>query len=274
MSDDPHSRGGPPSYVQHGAVTPSQAERARTLVANEVDGTLSTIALDPAGFPFGSIVTYALDEHGGPLVLMSTLAEHTRNLAADARSSLLVTAGGDGAGRLAAARATLVGTFERVADEAQDAATQRYLEVHPRAFWARFPDFAMYRLDVRAIRYVRGFGEMSWVDPDGFATAEPDPLATAEAGIVEHMNDDHAASLLTLVGAYLPVEGEVTAATMTSCDRYGFEVQLTLAPEQPGGDPGLAFGRIGFEAPLTDAGQARHAMVALVRDAEASAERR
>ena len=270
MSDDPHSRGGPPTYVQHGARTPSQAERARTLVAGEVDGTLSTIALDPAGFPFGSIVTYALDEHGAPVVLMSTLAEHTRNLAADPRASLLVTAGGDGAGRLAAARATLVGTFERVDERAQPAATQRYLDVHPGAFWARFPDFAMYRLDVRAIRYVRGFGEMSWVEPEAFAAADPDPIAPAEAGIVAHMNDDHAASLSTLVAAFLPVEGEVTAATMTSCDRYGFEVQLALAPDEPGGEPGLAFGRIGFEEPLDAPDRARHAMVALVRAAESA----
>jgi heme iron utilization protein len=268
MSDDPHSRGGPPTYLQDGAGTPTQAERARTLVANEVDGTLSTIAIEPAGFPFGSIVTYALDDEGAPLVLMSTLAEHTRNLAADPRASLLVTAGGDGAGRLAAARATLVGTFARVDDDAQDDATARYLAVHPQAFWARFPDFAMHRLDVQAIRYVRGFGEMSWVDPGAFATAEPDPVATSEAGIVAHMNDDHAESLVTMVDAFLPVEGEVTAATMTSCDRYGFEVQLALAPTEPGGDAGMAFGRIGFVEPLTAADEARHAMVVLVRNAQ------
>jgi heme iron utilization protein len=267
MSDDPHSRGGPPTYVQAGAATPTQAERARTLVANEIDGTLSTIAIDPAGFPFGSIVTYALDDDGSPLVLMSTLAEHTRNLAADSRASLLVTAGGDGAGRLAAARATLVGTFSQVTGDRQAAATERYLEVHPRAFWARFPDFAMHRLEILAIRYVRGFGEMSWVEPDGFAAADPDPVAPAELGIVEHMNDDHADSLVTMADAFLPVEGEVTAATMTSCDRYGFEVQLALAPVEPEGDPGMAFGRIGFVEPLTDAAEARHAMVVLVRAA-------
>lgn len=270
MSGDPHSRGGPPTYAQAGAGTPTQAERARTLVANEVDGTLSTIAIDPAGFPFGSIVTYALDGHGAPLVLMSTLAEHTRNLAVDPRASLLVTAGGDGAGRLAAARATLVGTVVRIDDDGQDAATQAYLEVHPRAFWARFPDFAMHRLDIQAIRYVRGFGEMSWVEPAGFAAAEPDPVTPAEAGIVEHMNEDHAESLRTMVDAFLPVRGEVIAATMTSCDRYGFEVQLALAPTEPNGEAGVAFGRIGFAEPLAAPEETRHAMVALVRAAEST----
>ena len=271
MSDDPHSRGGPPTYVQRGALTPTAAERARTLVAGAVDGTLSTVALDPAGYPFGSIVTHALDPEGRPLVLMSDLAEHARNLAEDARASLLVTEGGSGAGRLAAARATLVGTVVRLPDDDQDEAVARYLEVHPGAFWARFPDFAMHRLELEAIRYVRGFGEMSWVGVDAYSAAEADPLAGAEAGIVEHMNADHADSLCTMVAAFLDVEGEVTAATMTSCDRYGFEVRLALAPSEPGGDEGLAFGRLGFPEPLTAAEQARHAMVELVRAARGAA---
>ncbi len=268
MSDDPHSRGGPPTYVQPGARTPSPAERARTLVAGAVDGTLSTLAIDPAGFPFGSIVTYALDDHGRPLVLMSDLAEHARNLAEDPRASLLVTAGGAGAGRLAAARATLVGMSVRLGDADQEAAVERYLEVHPGAFWARFPDFAMHRLELEAIRYVRGFGEMSWVDVSAYADAEADPLADAEAGIVEHMNDDHAESLRTIVGAFLDVDGEVTEAKMIACDRYGFEVQLALAPAEPDAVAGLAFGRLAFDPPLTAAEQARQAMVELVRAAE------
>jgi heme iron utilization protein len=269
VSDDPHSRGGPPTYVQAGAGTPSPAERTRTLVAGQVDGTLSTLALDPAGFPFGSIVTFALDERGAPLVLMSTMAEHTRNLASDDRASLLVTEGGDGAGRLAAARATLVGRVRRVAGDEQDAATEAYLAVHPGAFWARFPDFAVHRLEIEAIRYVRGFGEMSWVDPDGYAAAEADPVTPDEGPILTHVNDDHAEALATIVTAFLPVDGEVRAVTMTTCDRYGFEVRLELAPAEPGGRAGLAFGRLGFDQVLDAAAETRGAMVRLTRAAEA-----
>ncbi|WP_052665515.1 HugZ family protein [Nitriliruptor alkaliphilus] len=271
MSDDPHSRGGPPTYVHEGARTPSPAERARTLVAGQVDGTLSTLAIDPAGYPFGSIVTFALDDRGAPLVLMSTMAEHTRNLDQDDRASLLVTEGGDGAGRLAAARATLVGRVTRVAEADQDAAMEAYLVVHPGAFWARFPDFAVHRLDVEAIRYVRGFGEMSWVDPAGYASAEADPVdAAAQERIVTHCNEDHADALATIVAAFLPVEGEVTGVTMTTCDRYGFEVRIDLAPSEPGGASGLAFGRLGFDGVLDEPGQARGAMVRLVQAAEAA----
>lgn len=267
---DPHAAGGPPTYVADDARTPTQAERARTLVAGRVDGVLSTIALDPAGTPFGSIVTFALDGDGAPLILMSTMAEHQRNLVADPRCSLLVAAEGDGAGRLAVARATLLGRCTRLADDEQAAATARYLEVHPGAFWARFPDFAVHRLELEAIRYVRGFGEMSWVEVPDYATASADPVAAAEDGIVEHVNADHADALATIVDAFLPVDGTVTGVTMQSCDRYGFEVQLDLEPAEGEERPGLAFGRLGFDAVLDAPGDARHAMVRLVRAAEAA----
>ncbi len=196
---------------------------------------------------------------------MSTMAEHTRNLVEDPRASLLITAAGEGAGRLAVARATLIGTFGPVKD--QEKATARYLQIHPGAFWARFPDFSVHRLGIEAIRYVRGFGEMSWVEPGDFATAEADPLAGAEVGIVAHMNDDHADTMVEMVGAFLDVDGEVTDVAMLACDRYGIEVRIGLAPPTADAEPGLAFGRIGFDEVLTDADQAREAMVRLTRAA-------
>lgn len=266
MSDDPHAAGGPPTYVQPGAAGPTHAERARTLVAGRTDGALSTLAVDPPGHPFGSVVTYALSEDGAPLLLLSTMAEHARNLAADPRASLLVTAAGSGTGRLAAERATLVGTVTAVRADRHEAAVERYLATHPDAFWARFPDFGVHRLEVDQVRYVRGFGEMSWVSGDEHRAADPDPLAAAEADIVAHMNDDHRDALRVMIDAFLDVPDEVADATMLSCDRYGFEVRLDLAA--PAADrAGVAFGRVGFTRPLTAADQARTAMIELVRAA-------
>lgn len=265
---DPHSRGGPPTYVAEGARAPSFAERVRTLVAGQVDGTLSTLTADAPdvadGHPFGSVVTYALDGRGAPLVLMSTMAEHARNLDADHRASLLVSGSGDGAGRLAAERATLLGTMARVPDDEQAAATAAYLAVHPDAFWAEFPDFFVARLDITAIRYVRGFGEMGWTDPDEYAAAEPDPIAPVEQDIVEHMNADHREALAAIVADVVPVpdDVEVLGVEQLSCDRYGFEVRLTMRSWT-----GLAFARIGFDEPLQSPDEARGAMVALARRA-------
>lgn len=267
MSDDPHAAGGPPTYVQPGAVGPTHAERVRTLVAECTDGALSTLAVDPPGHPFGSVVTYAPDDDGNPLLLMSTMAEHARNLTADPRASLLVAASTSGTGRLAAARATLLGTVRLVDAAEQTDTVERYLEVHPGAFWARFPDFDVRRLDVERVRYVRGFGEMSWVDGDDHRAAAADPLAATEAGIVAHMNDDHRDALTSLVDAFLDVPDEVLDIEMLSCDRYGFEVRLAVAADE--GRSSVAFGRIGFARPLHGAEEARAAMVALVRTARA-----
>src|SRR5215211_7612844 len=73
------------------------------------------------------------------------------------------------------------------------AARDRYLKANPTsAYYIDFGDFTFYRLDVQSIRYVGGYGRMSWVDAAAYALAEPDPLATAAAGIIEHMNGDHA----------------------------------------------------------------------------------
>lgn len=266
MSDDPHADGGPPTWTADGAHPPTHAERTRTLVAGEADGVLSTVGLDPAGHPFGSVVTYALDDDGRPLVLMSTMAVHTQHLDLDPRASLLVTAGGEGTGRLAAARATLVGTLTAVPEPEHQAALARYRQAHPDAFWADFPDFGVRRLAVERVRYVRGFGEMSWVDGAAYAAARPDPVAAAEGGIVEHMNDDHADALREIVAAELDVDGTVTAVTMLSCDGLGFEVRILREGDaQP-----VGFGRIGFDQPVEDVASTREAMVALVRRARAA----
>ena len=218
-SGEPDGGTGPP------VAEPSHAERARTLVASQTRGALSTIALEPAGAPFGSVVTYGLDPRGNPWFFVSTLAEHTRNLEADPRASLLVVeetaAGGD---PLASGRVTLVGSVAQVEDPDERAAARSgYLAANPSAFYVDYGDFRCLRLDVAAVRYVGGFGRMSWVDVDDYRTAEPDPLAPAAAAIVGHMNADHADALVTLCRHFAGAADLVSAA-MTAVDRYGFEV--------------------------------------------------
>ena len=140
--------------------TPTHAERARTMVAQLSTGTLCTVATEPAGYPYGSFVTVAL-ERGYPVFLISELAEHTKNLRKDARASLLVAQGGAD-DPLANGRVTLVGDCSLVADP--EAARAAYLERHPNAgYYADFKDFNFWRLEVAAVRYIGGYGRMSWV---------------------------------------------------------------------------------------------------------------
>jgi putative heme iron utilization protein len=243
---------------------PTHAERARTLVAGANRGILSTLSLDPAGYPFGSVATYAIDDAGRPIVFVSTMAEHTRNAAADPRASVIVTEPfPDGSDPLAAGRVTLIGDLLEVGDDERPAVRDRYLGENPAsAYYIDFGDFSFWRLEVRSVRYVGGYGRMSWVEASDYARAVADPLAgAAAAGIIEHMNVDHADSLV-LFARVFGGRPDTTEATMTAVDRYGFDVVA-------GGPGGRAALRFGFDTPVATAPEVRPAMIRLVERARA-----
>jgi len=239
--------------------TPTHGERARTLLASLSTGTLCTIAVEPAGFPYGSFVTYAAND-GNPLFFISALAEHTRNLKEDGRASLLVAEGG-GDDPLARARVTLVGQCKTVRrDDGFDAVKDAYLGVHPNAgYYIEFKDFAFWRLEVEAVRYIGGYGRMSWVDIDDWQRAAPDPIAPHAAAILAHMNDDHGHNMLDYCRAFTKATA-ATAAQMTSIDRYGFEmsVETALGPRPV---------RLAFSQPIATPQDARRELVALAEAA-------
>jgi putative heme iron utilization protein len=240
---------------------PSHAERCRTLAAKALSATLGTLARDPAGYPYTSLVTIAFDPSGRPLMLLSTLAEHTANLTADPRASLLVAEPLEG-GRepLAIGRMTILGPCARVADGDRAGAREVFLAAQPSAsYYVDFRDFDFFRLEPESIRYVGGFGRMSWVRGDEYRLAEPDALASSAAGILTHMNTDHADALVAYAKGLAGVPG-ATAATMTAVDRYGFEMAVTT----PDGPRAV---RLAFETECTTGDAVRRAMVALVKEA-------
>ncbi len=244
---------------------PSHAERCRTLVAAASRGALSTLAADPEGYPYGSVASYGLDDRGNPLLFVSLMAEHTQNAMRDPRASLLVTEPvPDGADPLASGRATLLGLLSTVAEDDRLTARDRYLLANPTAaYYIDFGDFVFYRLDVESIRYVGGYGRMSWVDAGAYAQAEPDPLTEAAAGILEHMNADHAEAQL-LFCRHLADRPDTTEAVMSSVDRYGFEM-IAVSPA------GRAAVRLGYPDECTTGEQVRQAMITMVADARAAA---
>jgi putative heme iron utilization protein len=266
-SDAPAAPDAPEAEPRPAPPEPSHAERARTLVATQTRGALSTLALDPPGTPFGSVVTYGLDPAGQPQFFVSTLAEHTRNIEADPRASLLVAEEvPPGADPLAAGRVTLLGTARVVDDPTERAAAREgYLAANPNAYYVDYGDFLCLRLEVTAIRYVGGFGRMSWVDPARYRTAEPDPLAgAAAAAILAHMNADHADALVTLCHHYGGRRG-VESASMTAVDRYGFDTVATF----PSGHREAV--RIGFRTQQSTADEVRRELIAMLGEARASA---
>lgn len=241
---------------------PSHAERARTVVAGQTRAALSTLALDPPGMPFGSVITYGLDDLGRPSFFVSTMAEHTRNLAADPRASVLVVEDTPpGADPLASGRVTLLGEVGEVTDDAERAAARAgYLAANPAAFYVDYGDFRCLRLEVTGVRYVGGFGRMSWVDVARYAAARPDPLAPAAAGIIGHMNADHADALVTLCH-HDAARPDVVAASMTAVDRYGFDVVADL-----GGGRQESL-RIGFRTEQDSPEDVRRELIAMLQEA-------
>jgi putative heme iron utilization protein len=225
---------------------------------------LSTIAVDPPGSPFGSVVTYGVDSVGRPSFFVSTLAEHTRNLDSDPRASLLaVEDTPPGSDPLAAGRVTLVGRVGEVADADERAeARQGYLAANPGAFYVDYGDFRCLRLEVTHVRYVGGFGRMSWVDPTHYAAARPDPLAPSAPGIIDHMNADHADALVTLCHHFAG-RADVVAASMTAVDRYGFDVVARLAGD---GDRREAL-RLGFRTPQETPDGVRRELIGMLSEA-------
>ena len=235
--------------------------RARLLAAH--DAALCTLAAEPevAGFPFGSLAPFALRADGTPFVLISAIAQHTRNLARDPRCSLFVRDPRAEAGEDAQAtwRVTVVARAERL--EASGAELE---ELHAR-YAARVPDapgygsahdFAFWQLAPVKVRAIGGFGAIRWLPADA-VLRDPEGRGWREgaARVIEHMNEDHADALRAIVAARSGAAPE--SAQISAVEQTGFLVR-TKGPD------GLAYVPFGREVEARDA---RDVFVSLARAA-------
>jgi heme iron utilization protein len=241
---------------------PSYAERARTLLHLARVGSLSTLSRKRPGFPFGSLMPYALDGAGRPLFLISTMAMHTQNLQQDPRASLLVTQPEAEGDPLGAARVTVVGNAATLAAPEIAEARGLYLERHPNSkYWVDFDDFSFFRMDVVDVYYVGGFGVMGWVAAPEYVDAHADPLADAAAGILQHMNADHQDALILLAKVFAGAAAQ--EAVMTAVDRLGFHVRMKT-------EEGMKGARIAFLGEVSTTGETRKMLVDMVQQARRS----
>jgi len=248
---------GPPAGASlPGPPEPTYAERARTLAFLGRTGTLATLSRKHPGHPFASVMPYALDERGRPLLLISSMAMHTQNLAADGRCSLLVaqpTAGDP----LAASRLTLMGEAHRVPVAEVGPVRTACLERQANAaYWVDFDDFAFWCLEPADLYFVGGFGAMDWVTVADYSAAQPDPLAGAAESILEHVNTDHAGALLACARRFVPEPPD--EATMVAVDRLGFKLRLRTGER-------VHAVRIPFPREVTSAGQCRDVFIEMLR---------
>jgi heme iron utilization protein len=191
----------------------------RWLIESRV-ATFATLSVDArcAGSPFCSIVPYALDARGRPIVQIASIAAHTQNVKADPRASLFVHEGA--ADPQAGWRVTLVGRMKPVPAAENEEALARLVERVPKALeYEATHDFSLWRLDIEHVRCIAGFGRIAWVDA---ATVVRDPLGAglseAAPGAVAHMNADHAESMremCTGLAGFTPARAEAVAIDRT-----------------------------------------------------------
>lgn len=215
-------------------------------------GVLSTNSKKLDGHPFGSVTACVTDHAARPVILVSRLAEHTKNIEADPRVSLLVRDAGDDA--QAGARLTLVGNALRADDSA--ALRTRYLACFPDAErLLALGDFSFYRIEPLTVRYIGGFGAIHWIAAENFAPPA-NTMAACEADIVAHMNAEHADALLDYCRHYK--QKQPAAVTMAAIDCDGFDLRA---------DDELL--RFDFDPPVVDAQMARAALVTMAKLARA-----
>jgi putative heme iron utilization protein len=253
----------PPLVATDPAPRLSAAEEARTLVAATNVAALATLTSD--GDPWASLITYGVLDDGAPVLCLSRLAEHGRNVGGDPRASLVISQVDRPADPLAGARVTLAGRMERPADEASLAAARAaHLSAVPAAStYIDFSDFSLWILHIDRVRWVGGYGRMDSASGPAYAAARPDPVASGAGAAVAHLNADHVDALLEIAQA-LGGYPDATVATCSGLDRYGIDLALDTAR-------GRAPARVAFSAPLTEGAQVRAASVELVRRARAAA---
>jgi putative heme iron utilization protein len=206
-------------------------------------------------WPYASLVLVAADYDASPLLLISTLAEHTKNLTRDPHASLLFdgTQGLDDP--LTGARVTVLGELRIDTDPV---GRRRFIARHPSAaLYAGFGDFALYRMAVARAHLVAGFGRINWVELPALLDNHDDAawLRDAEPGVLDHMNRDHAATIDLYAERLLGLGGN--GWRLTGVDREGADLRR-----------GGLVARLDFPSLVADLDAVRQSFVALAQSAK------
>lgn len=206
------------------------------------------------GAPYASLVLLAVDHDSAPLLLLSDLADHTKNLHADPVCSLMIDGTQGLADPLTGARATLQGNLDVVTDEHL---MHRFIRRHPSAaMYAGFGDFNLYRMTVLRAHLVAGFGRIHWTGAETVLYDLPTDysLSDQEGGVVDHMNEDHADAVALYANVTLNLPG--VGWRLTGVDAEGADLRRD----------GVC-ARLPFQKPVHDAESARVELVRLVKQA-------
>jgi putative heme iron utilization protein len=230
--------------------TEQAALTARTLFNTRCDGVLSTHSVDLPGYPFGSITPYCLNQDGQAVILISTIAQHTRNIKADNKVSLIAfdPLSDD---TQAAGRVTYIADAVQLDDEAM---AERYYRFYPMSRnFHKTHDFDFYTLDFVRVRYIGGFGEIYWLEKAEFLKANPFSFEE-ETAMIEHMNADHQDAMNHYCDLFDIAYDGKNLPSLVGIDSEGFHLRI-----------GGRLARIQFDSPIRNTIEARQALVELAK---------
>eukprot|EP01018_Ginkgo_biloba_P032012 Gb_08269 [translate_table: standard] len=237
-------------------------EEVRTLFDCSLRGMLSTFSQKYEGYPSGSMVDFSCDEDGSPILAISSLAVHYKDLLANSKCSLLVAKDPMDRTDLVI---TLHGNAYFVPDNEREASRTSYLKKHPGAFWVDFGDFQFVRIEPKMVRYVSGVatamlgsGEFT---REEYRSAKADPISQFSNPIASHMNRDHAEDTKLIVQHSAAIQ--VDHAHIIDLDRLGFNVKVSYQ--------GKTFKlRIPFPRPAEDRRDVKNLIVQMLETAKVS----
>jgi putative heme iron utilization protein len=235
------------------------AKLTRSLLRRSRQGALATL-MAGSGDPYCSLVNVASHPDGSPILLISRLALHTRNILGDSRISLMLDERAEG-DPLEGSRIMLAGRAEEATGDAAAILRRRYINAHPSAeAFVKFKDFSFFQIRPAGAHLVAGFGRIVDLKPEQFLTdiSDAEALLEAEQGAVEHMNEDHREAMnlyaTRLLGA------DAADWSCTGCDPDGMDMQA--------GPKAL---RLDFPERVTTGAELRKILVKLVGEARAKA---
>jgi putative heme iron utilization protein len=233
----------------------SAPELAKSLLRRSRQGALATL-MAGSGDPYCSLVNVASHCDGSPILLISRLALHTRNILGDPRVSLMLDERAEG-DPLEGARIMLAGRAEQADGAEQAILRRRYLNAHPSAeAFVNFKDFSFFKIRSAAAHLVAGFGRIVDLTPEQFLTdiSDADALIEAEQGAIDHMNADHREAMNLYATKLLGTEEADWSCT--GCDPDGMDMQS-----------GKTTLRLDFPERVTDGTALRKMLVKLAAEA-------
>ena len=233
------------------------AKAVRVLLRRSRQGALATLMVG-SGDPYCSLVNVASHADGAPILLISRLALHTRNILGDNRVSLMLDERSEG-DPLEGSRIMLAGRAEQAGNDDAELLRRRYLNAHPSAeVFVDFKDFSFFSIRPTGSHLVAGFGRIVDLKPAQFLTdiSDAGALLEAEQGAVEHMNTDHQEALGLYATRLLGAESGDWRCT--GLDPDGIDLQA-----------GARTLRLDFPDRVTGPGELRKMLVRLAEQARA-----